>query len=457
MSELREPDVRDLLDRVADGAEADALAGGEVDVDAHWAAGRRRRAGRRAGAAAIGALATVALVGALVQTGMFRGEGPVPTGLAAVPDGYTTFVLAAPEAAAVEVDTLPTEGVSVPDPAELDGTSWVLLDDLWGRATPAAQVVGADPATTTFAFGGAASRGWGFVADGCGGGWFQDDLVLSGDGRFPPGDLGTDDQGCPPAAQDAEDFWIEALSRGGYLRRLGEDWLLLSVAAPASSTSLDPPPSGSDATDPSTETGTGTGSGAEQPGQTSPAPSASAPTSASSGTSGTQEPSTVGEGSQPGDGPAFRDPGQEWVGQPWPAAGGELFIPTVRTGTHPGFDRVVLDLTGTRLATEPGWRAAYTDAPARDGSGEPIEIAGDSVLQLTVNGMGYPDPDDPVYDDGDIVLDTHTLGSVVEVIRATPFEGQLEVYIGMVGEPRPYRVFLLEDPLRLVIDVDLDD
>ena len=42
---------------------------------------------------------------------------------------------------------------------------------------------------------------------------------------------------------------------------------------------------------------------------------------------------------------------------------------------------------------------------------------------------------------------------LVEVIRTTPFEGQLQLFVGMTGEPRPYRVFLLQDPLRLVVDV----
>ena len=125
----------------------------------------------------------------------------------------------------------------------------------------------------------------------------------------------------------------------------------------------------------------------------------------------------------------------------------------MRAGVHDGFDRIVLDITGTVEPPGPGWRAAYTDTPTRDGSGLPVEIAGDSSLVLTVNGMAYPEPGDPVYDDGDFGLDTHRLGAVVEVIRATPFEGQLDVYLGITGEPRPYRTFLLQDPMRLVIDV----
>ena len=30
---------------------------------------------------------------------------------------------------------------------------------------------------------------------------------------------------------------------------------------------------------------------------------------------------------------------------------------------------------------------------------------------------------------------------------------QLQVFVGMQGEPRPYRVFVLENPLRLAVDI----
>ena len=147
------------------------------------------------------------------------------------------------------------------------------------------------------------------------------------------------------------------------------------------------------------------------------------------------------------------DPDEQWVGQPWPASGGGVYAPSVRAGVHEGFDRVVLDLAAQPGATGPGWYAVYTPNPLRDGSGAPMEIAGDSVLEVVLNSMAYPEPGDPVYDGGDFGLDTHRLDAVQEVIRTTPWEGQVQLFIGMQGEPRPYRVFLLHDPLRLVVDV----
>lgn len=434
MSELREQELRDLLDGAAD-------LGGEVDVDRQWAAGRRRRTRRGAGMALAAGVVGVALVGGLVQTGLLGGATPVPTGPAAVPDGYTTFVFAAPDAPAGDVPGTGSGRVTVPSADDLAGTSWVLTDQLWGSGTEAAQVVGGDPGTTTIEFSGADGTGWGFDADGCGGGWFQEDLTLSAEGRFPAGGPATDDQGCPPDAQAAEDFWIEALGSGGYLRGLEDDWLLVSVVAPTTEGTQAP------TTDP--------------PGTESPTTEGTAPVETTDPVAPTSDPvaptsddeAPTGEGTgAPVGGPPFVDPDEESVHQPFPAGGGDLFAPTVRAGAHEGFDRVVVDLTGSE-GEGLGWRAAYTDDPRLDGSGMPADVAGDSVLQLTLAGMGYPEPGSDIYAEGTLGLDTHTLGAVVEVQRTTPFEGMLQVFVGMQSEPRPYRVFLLQDPMRLVIDV----
>ena len=57
-------------------------------------------------------------------------------------------------------------------------------------------------------------------------------------------------------------------------------------------------------------------------------------------------------------------------------------------------------------------------------------------------------------DNDDCATADDPLGAVEEVIRTTPWEGQLQLFIGMQGEPRPYRVFLLQEPMRLVVDVE---
>lgn len=458
-----EQELREAFDRAPWNGPGD-----DVDIDGTWVAGRRRRTRKRTGALVLAGAAALAVGTTVWASGLMGGSrGPGTTVAAVIPEGMTTFVFVAPDAPDVDPATISV--LSVPDPADLRGTSWTLEPQLWDGAV-AADVVGADPATTTLSFH---EDSWGFGVDGCGEGWFPQALTLEVSGAFPPGDPGTDEQVCSPGVQHAEDFWIDALSDGGRLHELGNGgWLLLSVELPVPDAVA---PTGPDMTTGTVTTETGTA--APEPTTTPPAATGrptdetthgptAVPTGDPSGdgptTQPTTEPTTDAPAPPPAgptgappadDGPAFRDPAKEWVDEPWPAAGGGLFVPTVRAGVHDGFDRIVLDITGTVEPPGLGWRAAYTDTPTRDGSGLPVEIAGDSSLVLTVNGMAYPEPGDPVYDDGDFGLDTHRLGAVVEVIRATPFEGQLDVYLGITGEPRPYRTFLLQDPMRLVIDV----
>lgn len=446
-------EVRAALDRAAQlDVEPD------VDVPEHWSLGRRRRARKRAGAGLLAGAASLTGLAVAWQAGLLGGATDPTPNVAAVPDGYTTFVFAAPDAPAVDVDTV--SALRVPTAGELAGSTWVLLDDLWGSERSAADVVAGDPATTTMTFGGAASQGWGFSADGCGGGWFQEDPALAGDGRFPAGDLATDDQGCPTDAQAAEDFWIAALGGGGYLRVLGDgDWLLVSVVAPTGDPGDDRDPAvvtvTAEPTSPESTSGAGpaptTDASPEPTTDVSPEPSGvpgPAPTSGPGAPSATDPPdaptATAGELL-----PGFVAAGATVTSEGFPG-GGTLFAPTVRAGANDGFDRVVVDLTGTGTPT---WRAAYPQAAVRDGSGLPAGVAGDAVLEVVITGMAYPEPGDPVYDGGDFGLDTHTLAAVVEVIRTPPFEGQLQLFVGVSGEPRPYRVFLLQDPMRLVVDV----
>lgn len=492
-------DVRALLEDASWAGERESL-----DPHEHWSSGRRRRSRKRAGAGVLGGVALVTVAGLVWQAGVFGGEvDPLEPHVAHLPSGLTTFVLAAPGAG--ERDVVDTDAqVQVADPAALVGTSWELTHQVWGSDRRASEVIGSD-AETVFSFGGAPGRGWGFVADDCGGGWFQQDLQLRADGSFTGGDLSTTDQGCPPPAQAAEDFWLEVLADGGSLHQLDHDWLLLSVDVAAADAEQAPPTSIQTEAPGTTADGTG-GEGPDPEGSptagptppavaptpptvaaptvpptvpgtpslpsapaapttsattTSPAAPTAAPTAP--GTAPTSpaptsqrptSPVTPPDGSPPPDGgPAFMDPDEQWVGQPWPASGGGVYAPSVRAGVHEGFDRVVLDLAAQPGATGPGWYAVYTPNPLRDGSGAPMEIAGDSVLEVVLNSMTYPEPGDPVYDGGDFGLDTHRLDAVQEVIRTTPWEGQVQLFIGMQGEPRPYRVFLLHDPLRLVVDV----
>lgn len=59
-------------------------------------------------------------------------------------------------------------------------------------------------------------------------------------------------------------------------------------------------------------------------------------------------------------------------------------VPTgVRVGAHDGFTRVVIDMEGEG---EPGWFTSYTDSPAQQASGKPVEVQGNTFLNLGIEG-----------------------------------------------------------------------
>jgi hypothetical protein len=128
--------------------------------------------------------------------------------------------------------------------------------------------------------------------------------------------------------------------------------------------------------------------------------------------------------------------------------GNGLTVTDVEVGRHPGYDRVVFTLDGDGEG-EPGWRVEYTDAPTRQGSGDPFTPAGDAFLSVLIRGVGYP------FDTG-IEEYSSIPGGSAEVVREVQlqgvYEGQYDGAVGLTGE-RPFRVFRLEDPPRVVIDV----
>lgn len=453
-----EPAEGPLMLDVRDALEGAARLHFEPPPDVHgtWERGRRRRARKRAGTAAVAGAAGLGVLAVVWQAGLMGGAtGPEPT-LAAVPGGYTTFVFGAPDAP--EVDPSTVSALAVPTVEDLDGTTWELLDDLYEPDGAAAQVVGEDVGPTTLSFG--ANR-WGVLVDRCGAFAFEG-LTIADDGRFTASGRVPADAGCTDAQVAASTFWADAVERGGFVRELGGgDWLLLSLVTPTADGEAEQPPA-------TTVTATTTATATEEPASSSDPDPATSPTTAPTATptappSSPSLPSPTDATGQPpgptptgtaapGTGdilPGFTGPALVTTSPGWPG-GGDLFAPTVRAGRNDGFDRVVVDLTGTGTPT---WRASYPQVAVRDGSGLPANVAGDAVLEVVITGMAYPEPGDPVYDAGDFGLDTHTLATVVEVIRTTPFEGQLQLFVGMTGEPRPYRVFLLPDPMRLVVDV----
>ncbi|MDO5740825.1 MAG: AMIN domain-containing protein [Ornithinimicrobium sp.] len=191
----------------------------------------------------------------------------------------------------------------------------------------------------------------------------------------------------------------------------------------------------------SPDTGSATGSS----GGVTTSPLASTEGSTETGTETSADP--AGTQDAPSDLPGFVAAAA--TAQQDPATDTQLIIDDVRLGLQDGYDRVVLDMSGTGQA---GWIVKYVEAPGLDGSGDPVDLVGDFTLQISAQGMAYPEPGNTAYDPGFLMVDGGELQQVTQVLRAAPFEGQVQVFIGTQTQA-PFRVFWLSEPERLVIDI----
>lgn len=128
----------------------------------------------------------------------------------------------------------------------------------------------------------------------------------------------------------------------------------------------------------------------------------------------------------------------------------ELVVSEIRMGDFRGRDRVVFELDGRGT---PSYTVDYVDTPAQQGSGFPVEVSGDSFLQVMIGGQILPPETDmeevPV---GTVSGDDAT--GVAGVAFAGQFEGQAQAVIGLEGSDRAFSAFLLQNPTRLVVDIE---
>lgn len=121
----------------------------------------------------------------------------------------------------------------------------------------------------------------------------------------------------------------------------------------------------------------------------------------------------------------------------------------LRFGRHEGYDRLVLDLGGSG---EPSWRVEYVGEARGQGSGELVALDGDAVLRMDVRGVRYPGEDGAADYEGPDVIAPPAGGVIREVVVDSVFEGTMEIFVGLSAET-PFRVYLLDDPTRVVLDV----
>jgi hypothetical protein len=119
----------------------------------------------------------------------------------------------------------------------------------------------------------------------------------------------------------------------------------------------------------------------------------------------------------------------------------------VRTGRHPGFDRVVFEFRGA----VPEHRVDYFDQLVQDGSGNPVAVAGGADLEVVFEGANAHD-----MDSGNPTVSPRRfspgLPAVKELAQVGDFEAVVSYGIG-VDRERPITVSTLSGPSRLVVDV----
>lgn len=115
-----------------------------------------------------------------------------------------------------------------------------------------------------------------------------------------------------------------------------------------------------------------------------------------------------------------------------------------------GFSRFIIHYTGKPAAPLQWSSTGWQDEVVYDGSGAPIELKGRRSLQIHVAGVAYPDDLNIGQDDVPLTMppDPQILDAQVHL----PFEGYHNFQIG-ADHDFPYRVTVLNDPVRLVLDV----
>jgi len=194
------------------------------------------------------------------------------------------------------------------------------------------------------------------------------------------------------------------------------------------------------------------------PTQSAESPSSTASSSASTGT-GTPSPtpsstasSTASASTSPtATAPVLTGFSLKKVSTPgYPRLGGDLgAVGAVRVGRHTGFDRVVWQFPGSG---RPSFQVQYVAQPIGDGSGDVVKVRGAAHLEVLVSSVGIPAANAPRPGSAS----TASLAGTV-VAEALPvyggFEAVGQTFVGVRDRQRPFRVTVLTNPTRIVVDL----
>lgn len=163
------------------------------------------------------------------------------------------------------------------------------------------------------------------------------------------------------------------------------------------------------------------------------------------------EPTPSGSATETAAGPPFAANTRPDTAEPTGAGETFLSVTNVRVAEHDRYDRVVFDLDG-KGSGKPGWRVEYVDEASDDGSGHAVQVDGDAILRVSISGTATPTDSGVEEFSGDRIAPEDT-ESVDEIVYRYWFEGYTTAFLGIDEGERPFRVFLLENPTRVVVDV----
>lgn len=132
----------------------------------------------------------------------------------------------------------------------------------------------------------------------------------------------------------------------------------------------------------------------------------------------------------------------------WSSIDAQAKYQTHRIGSHEEYDRVVVeyknDSAGKLSWASEGW----ADEVIEDGRGLPYDLDSKRAIQIIVGGLSYTEEGDPEIKELNVPADS----AIKKVIVSYPFEGYHLINIGRDSDA-PYRVTLLENPTRIVVDI----
>ncbi|MEX2609972.1 MAG: hypothetical protein WEA24_08510 [Gemmatimonadota bacterium] len=162
-------------------------------------------------------------------------------------------------------------------------------------------------------------------------------------------------------------------------------------------------------------------------------------------------PPDTGAAAPPDTGAAAPDTATTWtagVEDGGSARTGTAILTGLRVGRHADFDRIVLEFAEGPV---PRYHLEYVDRPVRQcGSGNVIPLPGDGWLSIRLE-------DTRGHDDAGRATVDHAgreagLPNLLHLTFACDFEAVVEV-VAAVRSPEPFRVVVLREPARLVVDV----